>query len=301
MHRHEVEPEDAASADPADGPRTARPCGRTRRPSSWPPAITPTTPRSCATPRTWPRSARLSSRHSRPTTGASEPWDVIDLRRLRDDDPVLPALVAAFSRARRLGGGRASRRTSARSSTCPTGGWDDYLATLDKKARHEIRRKIRRAEAVGRGHVPADAARTADAIDAFIELHQARWGEEGLFPATEGGERSRRFIHRLAELEARRGRPARSSRWARCPSATGSSSPRSASTTARRAYFYNAGMDPEARDLSPGVTGTAEYIRDRLEAGRTRFDFLRGDEPYKYEWGAKDEPIDRFVVSASRR
>ena len=46
-------------------------------------------------------------------------------------------------------------------------------------------------------------------------------------------------------------------------------------------------MDPRRGTLSPGVTGTAAYLRDRLEAGRRRFDFLRGNEPYKYEWGAK--------------
>jgi CelD/BcsL family acetyltransferase involved in cellulose biosynthesis len=44
------------------------------------------------------------------------------------------------------------------------------------------------------------------------------------------------------------------------------------------------------------VTGTAAYLRDRLEAGRRRFDFLRGDEPYKYEWGARDEPVERLLV-----
>ena len=60
--------------------------------------------------------------------------------------------------------------------------------------------------------------------------------------------------------------------------------------------FYNAGVSPDARDLSPGVTGTAAYLRDRMAAGRRRFDFLRGDEPYKYEWGAIDEPIYRLLV-----
>jgi CelD/BcsL family acetyltransferase involved in cellulose biosynthesis len=55
-------------------------------------------------------------------------------------------------------------------------------------------------------------------------------------------------------------------------------------------------MDPDASDASPGVTGTAEYFRDRLAAGRRRFDFLRGNERYKYEWGAVDEPIHRLLV-----
>ena len=51
---------------------------------------------------------------------------------------------------------RASRRTSARSSTSPSGqDWEGYLATLDKKDRHEIRRKIRRAESAGSTQVRA--------------------------------------------------------------------------------------------------------------------------------------------------
>ena len=58
-------------------------------------------------------------------------------------------------------------------------------------------------------------------------------------------------------------------------------------------------MDPAAPEASPGVTGTAAYLRDRLAAGRRRFDFLRGDESYKYEWGAVDEPIERLLVERS--
>ena len=31
--------------------------------------------------------------------------------------------------------------------------------------------------------------------------------------------------------------------------------------------------------------------------GRRVFDFLRGDEGYKYRWGAVDEPIYRLIVT----
>ena len=62
-------------------------------------------------------------------------------------------------------------------------------------------------------------------------------------------------------------------------------------------YFYNAGPRSAARHLSPGVVGVAHYLRDRLAAGCRTFDFLRGDEPYKYEWGASDEPIHRLLVT----
>ena len=40
----------------------------------------------------------------------------------------------------------------------------------------------------------------------------------------------------------------------------------------------------------------ASYIKRAIELGRTRLDFMRGNEPYKYEWGAKDEPIERLLV-----
>ena len=133
------------------------------------------------------------------------------------------------------------------------------------------------------------------AVDRFIELHQARWGDEGLFPRTEGGDRSRLFLHRLAELEAQEGDRAQLQIGAvsvgdRVIFAT------VGFDDGETCYFYNAGMDPDARDLSPGVTGTAAYVRDRLEAGRRHFDFLRGAETYKYEWGAKDQPIYRVLV-----
>ena len=55
-------------------------------------------------------------------------------------------------------------------------------------------------------------------------------------------------------------------------------------------------MDPDARELSPGVLMVERYMRRALERGIGRLDFLRGDEPYKYEWGAVDEPIQRVLV-----
>ena len=36
--------------------------------------------------------------------------------------------------------------------------------------------------------------------------------------------------------------------------------------------------------------------RKMIERGIRRMDFLRGNEPYKYEWGAVDEPIQRILL-----
>jgi CelD/BcsL family acetyltransferase involved in cellulose biosynthesis len=300
MHRHEVEPADALTATTL---RRGHPGGSPVRPDAKAvfmaasyhadyatlladPADLEPVARAVVRSLAGPPDAAHGSRH----------WDVVDLRRWRRDDPGLDALEAAF-RDRAVDEGWEVRREHE--DVCPVvdlgnEGWDGFLARLGRKARHEIRRKVRRAE--GNGDVRFTFLKVEpESVERFIALHQARWGEEGLFPETEGGARSRRFLHRLAELEAAEGPKARLqlgevSVGGRVVFAT------VGFDDGETCYFYNAGMDPSARELSPGVTGTASYLRDRIAAGRRRFDFLRGDEPYKYEWGAEDEPIERLLV-----
>jgi CelD/BcsL family acetyltransferase involved in cellulose biosynthesis len=223
-------------------------------------------------------------------------WDALDLRRLRRDDPARSALGSALQASATGWRVVVEQEDVCPVVTLPAGGdWEAYLATLDKKARHEIRRKLRRAEAVGPVRF-RELPREPASVDSFIALHQARWGDEGLFPETADGDRSRRFLHRLTMLEAAEGERAQLllgevTVGERVVFATVSFD------DGRTCYFYNAGMDPSARELSPGVTGTAAFLRDRMAAGCERFDFLRGNEHYKYEWGAVDQPVDRMVVS----
>ena len=180
---------------------------------------------------------------------------------------------------------------------CPMGAdIEDYLATLGKKERHEIRRKVRRAEARRRGaldDVDRSAGRPRDVHRAPPEA----LGRRRPFPDTPGGAQSRVFFRRLFELHGPDG-PFRAVVPVRSP--TGASRPGSTSTTATAYLYYNAGVDPDARDLSPGVVMATQLRRARPRAGARRLDFLRGNEPYKYEWGAVDEPIQRILVRATR-
>lgn len=236
-----------------------------------------------------------------------EPWDVVDLRRLRSVDPSVDALAAAFG-AREVTEGWTLNLE--REDVCPViripegADLDGFLATLGKKERHEIRRKVRRAEGVGDVRLVDSTDPVAD-LDAFIDLHQRRWGEDGLFPATPGGEQSRVFIRRLFELFGERSKAADAT----------PSDPRlhlaflevGARRIAAAVFFettgsllyYNAGVDPDARDLSPGVVLLERLVRRAIERGKCKVDLMRGDEPYKYEWGARDEPIQRLLVRRS--
>ncbi|MFI5258676.1 MAG: GNAT family N-acetyltransferase [Candidatus Limnocylindrales bacterium] len=223
-----------------------------------------------------------------------DPWDVIDLRRLRCGDPAADELAVAFGARSASEGWTVVRE---REEVCPILDlapgldYEDYLGTLGKKERHEVRRKVRRAEASGDVRLERSTDPLRD-LDEFVDLHQKRWGANGLFPPTPGGDQSRAFFRGLFEycgppgLIALHfltvgGRRIAAGIWF---------------DDGETLYFYNAGVDPEARELSPGVVLVARSIEMALRAGRSRFDFLRGDEPYKYGWGAQDVPIQRLLV-----
>lgn len=222
------------------------------------------------------------------------PWDAVDLRRLRCGDEAADALAAAFERREADCGWtmNVEQEDVCPVVTLPAGASiDDYLTTLGKKERHEIRRKVRRAEAAGELALTDSQDPLAD-LPAFIDLHQKRWGADGLFPPNPGGDQSRTFVRRMFELMGADG-PLRLAFLTvgdrRIAAGLTFESPTGI-------LYYNAGVDPDARELSAGVLMVERYIRRAIERGIPRFDLLRGDEAYKYEWGAVDEPIQRVLV-----
>jgi CelD/BcsL family acetyltransferase involved in cellulose biosynthesis len=233
-----------------------------------------------------------------PDQSHAAPWDVVDLRRLRCGDPTAASLAAAFRQ-------RAAEQNwmvdLEREDVCPVatipaevGDLDGFLATVGKKERHEIRRKLRRAQAAGEVALTESVEPLAD-LPAFIDLHQRRWGDAGLFRPTPGGDAGRRFIRELFEGFGPDG-PVKLCFLTVAGRRIGAGITFEYDDTMA---YYNAGLDPDARDLSPGVVMVAKYVERAIATGRHRLDFLRGDEPYKYEWGAVDEPIQRLLIRRS--
>jgi CelD/BcsL family acetyltransferase involved in cellulose biosynthesis len=59
---------------------------------------------------------------------------------------------------------------------------------------------------------------------------------------------------------------------------------------------YICSWDPRFADMSPGILGWALSIQDAIKSGMKGYDFLRGDERYKYiTFGA----VDRFNSSVT--
>ncbi len=51
---------------------------------------------------------------------------------------------------------------------------------------------------------------------------------------------------------------------------------------------YLGGIDPEFEFCSPGVLGLYYCMKAAMARGSREFDFLRGNEKYKYHWGVKE-------------
>lgn len=63
-----------------------------------------------------------------------------------------------------------------------------------------------------------------------------------------------------------------------------------------RAYAYLGGFDPAFAFESPGTVLMGHAIEAARREGAREFDLLRGQEPYKYEWGAVDRVNRRLTV-----
>lgn len=66
------------------------------------------------------------------------------------------------------------------------------------------------------------------------------------------------------------------------------------------AYCYLHAFDAVWEKLSPGVLLIGGVIEAAVERGARTFDFLRGAEPYKYQWGARDRDNRRRQLRPDR-
>ncbi|MBI4595681.1 MAG: GNAT family N-acetyltransferase [Candidatus Tectomicrobia bacterium] len=168
--------------------------------------------------------------------------------------------------------------------------WDQYLELLRAKDRHELRRKLRRWERQSDSAWRlAGSPDTLDAdLEAFLLLHRQSKLEKKRFM----DERRSDFFLRLGQRLVQEG-------WLYL-SFLEEDGKKIASLFcfdySNTIHIYNSGYDPEFSHLSPGLICLALTLRDAISKGRTYFDFLRGEEPYKYRFGAKDKPILSLTI-----
>ena len=61
-------------------------------------------------------------------------------------------------------------------------------------------------------------------------------------------------------------------------------------------YLYNSAYDPNYSYLSAGLLSKVLGIKESIQWGRKKWDFLKGGEPYKYHIGGREIPLYRCQV-----
>lgn len=169
--------------------------------------------------------------------------------------------------------------------------WEGYLSeTLDKKDRHEIRRKLRRAESAADWYIVGPSHDLNEETDRFLRLMSASHPDKAGFL---NDPRNVAFFRAIIPVAFAKG-------WLQLSFLTIDG--KEAATYLNfdyngRILVYNSGLVPgEYGHLSPGIVLLAQNIKYAIETGHKEFDFLRGSETYKYRMGGKDSPV--FMLKA---
>ena len=168
------------------------------------------------------------------------------------------------------------------------GDFDLYLAGIEKKQRHEIRRKLRRAAESTlpvRFYIVEDASALESELEAFFQLMAQDTNKAGfLKPAM------RAHMSALIRSAFEQGYL-----WLAFLTVDGIKAAAALNFDYKnKLWGYNSGVGRDFMELSPGLVLLSYQIQWACEHGRYEFDFMRGDEEYKYRFGG----INKFVMRA---
>jgi CelD/BcsL family acetyltransferase involved in cellulose biosynthesis len=212
-------------------------------------------------------------------------WQLLDWHNLPEASPTLTVLKAE---AEKRGWTFSQERTYHVPSIPLAGDFETYLAGIDKKQRHEIRRKMRRAEDCGRSvrwYMVEDGSLLDTEVEAFLDL-MAEDPEKAAFltpamraqmrlacrAAFEGGWLQLAFL----EVDGQKAAGYLNFDYL------------------NRIWVYNSGIDRRFLDLSVGWVLLGYLLQWANDHKRSEFDFMRGNEDYKYRFGG----VDKYVVRA---
>jgi len=168
--------------------------------------------------------------------------------------------------------------------------WDDFLYQLKGKERHELRRKLRRLNEAARVNfrVVEDAQRVSEEINTFLTLFKMNRSDKSNFMTDQRAAFFRALAAEMVDAGILKlffldldDTPAAAVLCFDYRSTV---------------YLYNNGYDDRYRSLSIGLLSKVLTIRDGIQRGKTRYDFLKGTESYKRRLGGKPVQLYRCRI-----
>lgn len=210
-------------------------------------------------------------------------WDVLRLEGVVECDTLLQTLLDRLESA-----GMTVRREAGLHCwpIALPGDWSTYVESLSKSNRKLVRRVESRLLATGRARLTSIAAadELPGAMATFIDLHQRRrisLGEPGCFADARFG----RFLHAATRSLWEAGQLELDAIVLDDHVIAAQYHLTGGGVT----YAYQSGIDPARLGDDPGRLMAVVALQRAIAQGRTHYDFLRGDEPYKRFWLA--EPV----------
>ncbi len=210
-------------------------------------------------------------------------WDLLELRDMDQQSNTPHELLDA------LGDGFDMRSDAG--LVCPVQEFqtgtdvNDFLSHTSRFQNYTRRRKWLERQPGFHIEVCRDERELQPALDNFFRLHRMRWREDGGSSGISGARVEAFHRDAMTRLMAT-GQLRLYTLWVDGLAVASVYALIQGGTF----YYYQAGMDPAWRSRSPGLVLIGETFVDAIRSGLTRYDFLRGEEAYKFDW-----------VSGSRR
>lgn len=213
----------------------------------------------------------------------------LDLKAVRPDSSVMTGLVEV---AKKRGGNVLCQEADVTVEMDLPGDWEEYLAGLDKKQRHEVRRKLRRlwgADDVQYRCLEVRKEDAGDLTDTFLKLFTLSREEKADFMTAQ----MEAFFQSLAEAMAE----IKLLRYGILEVASQPAAMIMGFDYEKAMYLYNSAYDPRFDSLSVGLLSKLLCIRESIALGRKKWDFLKGAEKYKYQLGGSEIKLYHCRIS----
>ncbi|MGE5308819.1 MAG: GNAT family N-acetyltransferase [Deltaproteobacteria bacterium] len=219
----------------------------------------------------------------------SREWDMIRLTDLQDDEAVRCAASRAFG----------TQAEAVQRGICPfielPSSWEIYSGSLARRVRYNINRQER--ELGKRFRVDFSLCRDRDQLGPLMEKFEAAHRQRMAAKGKNGLQASLdplfwHFHRQVADEAFDRGQllfgaVTLDGELAACQYGF---------CCGKRFLFYQSGLDPRFEEFSVGFLLTAFMVRELIGRGFAEYDFLRGDERYKFFFTKSIRPNTEIIV-----